>query len=383
MIIIHQSLIMYLSRIIFSLTFFLSSLHCYSQNLFANPGFEDINNCVEYHADCAPEAWFNIPAANYLVKGRLAQKPVLGNMLLLVPVSTVLQSMQNKRRFVYTMLTCPLVTGEKYKLSFFINTAGKPFEKLDFWFTEKEPALNNFNVSGRSPAFTLTEKDIDTDFKMGWKHVLYEFTAAGAMQFCVLGNFSPLQYQYEMKDAMNSSGDIFYFIDEISLKPLSNIPLCEGYNENIKKMYAQDYRHTDNITVIKDTPVGVRPAYFTTDTITIPAVLYDVNNALLKPAISKILDSIIDKTVNSMIAKIEINGHTDNSGSFAKNETLSLQRAEGVKKYLTDRMPQMAEKIFVFAKGQQFPVANNATEAGRKKNRRVEIIITTVKLSNK
>lgn len=354
----------------------------YAQNLFANPGFEDINNCVEYHADCSPEAWFNIPATNYMVKGRFAQRPVLGRMVLLIPVGNVLKTFNDKRRFVYTLLTCPLVNGEKYSLSFFINAASKPFEKLDFYFTDKEPILSSFNSLNKIPAFTITPQNIDDDYKQGWKHVLYEFTAVGNQRFCIIGNFLPLQQIYEMKDAMNSAGDFFYFIDEILLKPVSAIPLCAGYNNNIQKMYAQNYRHTDDVAIAKDTPAVVKMPRFITDTVTIPSVLFDVNSAILKPAIIKILDSVIKKIGNDKIAKIEINGHTDNTGTVKINEALSLARAESAKKYLDEKLPQFSDRLFVAGKGQNFPVADNKTEGGRRKNRRVEIILTKVSIEN-
>lgn len=368
---------MHLIRTAFFCFLFVSN-NGYGQNLFANAGFEDINNCTEYHADCAPEAWFNIPAANYAVKGRKAQRPVLGQMLLLVPVGNVLQTFNAKRRFIYTLLTCPLVTGEKYNLSFFINTGNKPFEKLDFYFTDKEPTLGSFNVSNKTPTFTITSQDIDDDYKQGWKHVQYEFTAVANQRFCLIGNFSPLQQVLEMKDAMNSGGDVFYFIDEILLKPVSSIALCPGYNDNIQKMYAQNSRHSDDITVIKDTPVIIKMPLFNRDTVTIPAVLFELNSAALRPAITGILDSVINKINNIKIAKIEINGHTDNTGTVTANEALSLARAESVKKYLVEKLPQLSDRLFVSGKGQNFPLAENKTESGRRKNRRVEIILTTV-----
>jgi outer membrane protein OmpA-like peptidoglycan-associated protein len=370
------------TRLFFSFCLLFIFHNAPGQNLFANPGFEDINNCVEFHADCAPEAWFNIPATNYLVKGRFAQRPVLGHMVLLIPVGSVLQNFNNKRRFIYSLLICPLVNGEKYELSFYINTANKPFEKLDFYFTEKEPTLSNLNVLNKTPTFSITPENIDADLKMGWKHVAYTFTANGNMQFCVIGNFSRLQQAYEMKDAMNSSGDIFYFMDEILLKPLFDPVLCAGYNDNIKKMYAQNYRHTDDITVVKDTPVPAKKPRFITDTVTIPSVLFDVNSALLKPAIIKILDSVINKISSAKIAKVEINGHTDNTGTVAKNEALSLSRAESVRKYLEEKLPQLSGQLFASGKGQNFPLAGNETEMGRRKNRRVEIILTTINIQN-
>jgi len=354
----------------------------HAQNLFANPGFEDINICTEYHASCAPEAWFHIPATVYPLRGSSAQRPVLGHKFMVLPVASVLPGFNNKRRFVYSMLTCPLVKGEKYNLSFYITAAGKPFERLDFYFSEKEPTLYNFNVLNKTPTFIITEQHIDAVYKTVWHHVQYEFTAGINAQFCVIGNFSALRRVYEMKDAMNASGDIFYFIDEITLKPLSDNNLCPGYNDNIQKIYAQDYRHTDNITIVKDTPVIVKKPRFIKDTVTIPSVLFDVNSTLLKPAIVKILDSVVDKLSTLRVAKIEINGHTDNTGTIVKNEALSLSRAESVRKYLAEKLPKFSEQLFVAGKGQDFPVADNKTETGRSKNRRVEIILTFVKIEN-
>jgi outer membrane protein OmpA-like peptidoglycan-associated protein len=378
---------MQFTRTILSIYFLFIYPVGYSQNLFANPGFEDINNCTEYHADCAPEAWFAIPANVYLVKGRVAPGPVLGNMILLVPVANVMANFNNRRRFVYTMLSCPLMAGEKYSLSFYINTANKHFERLDFYFTDKEPTLNNFIMGGspsragspyidKIPSFSITPRDIDADYKMGWKHVKYEFTSDGNEQFCMIGNFSILQQSFEMKDAMNNSGDIFYFLDEILLKPMQYKTLCPDHDDNIKKSYDQNYRHSDNIRIMPDQPAKVIKPGFISDTIILPSILFDVNSAVLKPDITRILDSLTDKLIKVKIAKIEINGHTDNTGTATGNEALSISRALAVKKYFEEKMPQYADQIFTSGKGQQFPLAGNKTAAGRTKNRRVEIILT-------
>ena len=64
---------MHKTRLLFSVSLLFVFHNAPCQNLFANPGFEDVNNCVEYRTDCAPEAWFNIPAVNYAVKGRFAK----------------------------------------------------------------------------------------------------------------------------------------------------------------------------------------------------------------------------------------------------------------------------------------------------------------------
>jgi len=73
-------------------------------------------------------------------------------------------------------------------------------------------------------------------------------------------------------------------------------------------------------------------------------------------------------------AKISIIGHTDNTGTPEQNLVFGKQRAEIIKIKLTqDGIP--VDKIITESKGQTEPVADNETEAGRKKNRRVVISI--------
>ncbi|HET9055490.1 MAG TPA: OmpA family protein, partial [Chitinophagaceae bacterium] len=69
---------------------------------------------------------------------------------------------------------------------------------------------------------------------------------------------------------------------------------------------------------------------------------------------------------------LEINGHTDNTGDAAKNQTLSERRAQAVKDYLVKKGVEEA-RIISAGYGQDQPIADNATAAGRAKNRRVEI----------
>ena len=64
--------------------------------MLANPGFEDLNHCTEYQADCGIEAWFNIPAKPTLVKGIAVPRPVIGHNLLLVPVENLIEKARNR-----------------------------------------------------------------------------------------------------------------------------------------------------------------------------------------------------------------------------------------------------------------------------------------------
>jgi len=72
--------------------------------------------------------------------------------------------------------------------------------------------------------------------------------------------------------------------------------------------------------------------------------------------------------------EIEINGHTDNVGGDEYNMQLSKDRAQSVADYL-EKHGTDAKRIHVQGFGKTMPVADNDTEEGRKKNRRVEFVI--------
>jgi len=70
---------------------------------------------------------------------------------------------------------------------------------------------------------------------------------------------------------------------------------------------------------------------------------------------------------------IEVAGHTDSKGSDAYNMTLSLQRAEAVRNFLISR-GVAADRLSAKGYGESQPVADNATDEGRFKDRRVELV---------
>lgn len=87
------------------------------------------------------------------------------------------------------------------------------------------------------------------------------------------------------------------------------------------------------------------------------------------------LDVLTEFMTNRQNVKILIEGHTDNVGSYAINDRLSLQRAESVKSYLIRKGIQ-ANRIKTKGYGERRPIASNSTDWGRRLNRRTEVIIT-------
>lgn len=74
-------------------------------------------------------------------------------------------------------------------------------------------------------------------------------------------------------------------------------------------------------------------------------------------------------------ATLTVEGHTDNQGSDSTNLLLSQDRADAVKEYLVSNLGLSAEKVSSIGYGKSRPVANNETEAGRTRNRRIDVVL--------
>jgi len=106
-------------------------------------------------------------------------------------------------------------------------------------------------------------------------------------------------------------------------------------------------------------------------------VTFDVASYSLKPSFRTTLDQVADSLIKYPNSLIDVYGHTDSTGSDAYNQTLSENRARTVAGYLQSRgVP--AARIRSQGFGETMPVADNSSEAGRVKNRRVEIKIVPV-----
>ena len=103
------------------------------------------------------------------------------------------------------------------------------------------------------------------------------------------------------------------------------------------------------------------------------AVSFDTGKSSLKENTYE-LDEIAEK-IKALDGLVLIEGYTDNVGSAESNKTLSKNRADAVKNFLVENTGINSKRIETKALGERNPVADNATEEGRKKNRRVELIV--------
>jgi outer membrane protein OmpA-like peptidoglycan-associated protein len=102
-------------------------------------------------------------------------------------------------------------------------------------------------------------------------------------------------------------------------------------------------------------------------------VNFDTGKATIKPESDKTLDDAAAVLKAATALKIEVGGHTDNVGTAQSNEKLSAERAQAVMAALVKR-GVAANRLTAKGYGQSAPVADNRTEDGRAKNRRVELV---------
>jgi outer membrane protein OmpA-like peptidoglycan-associated protein len=121
-------------------------------------------------------------------------------------------------------------------------------------------------------------------------------------------------------------------------------------------------------------PRGTRIRPTEPPTVRLP-IYFEFNSTELQPEARSTLDDVSDalKTQGLQTFRFRIEGHTDDRGAIDYNEVLSGHRALKVRSYLVESgVPE--EKLEAEGFGEANPVADNGTDQGRNRNRRVEIV---------
>jgi peptidoglycan-associated lipoprotein len=107
-------------------------------------------------------------------------------------------------------------------------------------------------------------------------------------------------------------------------------------------------------------------------------VKFAIDTAELSPEARAALDEFAGQLKNeNKGVYVEIQGHTDSTGSDKYNEELGLLRAESVRRYLNQQHQFPLHRINVISYGESAPVADNNNRQGRSQNRRVALVVLT------
>ncbi len=103
-------------------------------------------------------------------------------------------------------------------------------------------------------------------------------------------------------------------------------------------------------------------------------LLFATDSASVQPSIQNDLYAVADNLNRYPNSRVEVVGHTDNTGSAAYNQTLSENRAAAVGAILRGA-GVAGGRLVTYGRGESMPVASNLTPEGKAQNRRVEIVI--------
>ena len=325
-----------------------------AQNLVPNPGFEkfkgfpkgfmqaasDFNHCIQ--------AWTvpNTTTPDYIAPGFLAGN-LFGSthsgycMIGLDIASTWAEC-------VYAKLETALETNTTYQLEFWIKRPMNDFQpqagedsdclpgyvhpNFGMLLSDTLQTANNKGFVVGSPQLKCGEK-----FWLGkdWIKVSGYFTADKIYRYVYFGQFRP------EGDRSNQVGSKYVLVDDLQIRKVTISDLFES--ETIRK------------------PGAIIP---------LDQVYFEKDKSQLQERSYASLDTLAALLSHNPI-QIKINGHTDNQGDVLYNKNLSSERAKTIYDYLISKGLDK-KRLTWEGFGASRPVADNASEAGRQKNRRVE-----------
>jgi OOP family OmpA-OmpF porin len=267
------------------------------------------------------------------------------------------------KEFIEVKLAESLKRGNNYQFECSI--------RLAFWSNAQLKSFGVYFSKAGMKAVTFPEKDyiVDTVAKKGalhgdfcWFKVKGTYRASGGEKFITIGNFSQNVRADMAKINLFKPGfkEAYYFVDDVSLKWI------KPKEEEVKIVYV------DSIKYEKDSVLQVRADAHVGEKITLK-ISFDMGKAYILPESMPELNKVAQYLFRHPNLTIRINGHSDNSGSGRRNMRISEERARAVFEYLINKGVQ--NKMLYKGYGDTMPYADNGTEDGRARNRRVEFEI--------
>lgn len=282
------------------------------------------------------------------------------------------------REYLQTELREPLKEGCTYRVSFFVSLADKSphaVATIGALFTPdmvsdatadilkhreiieigggQTASIGTFLV----PQVVNPMEKVLADSK-SWTEVSGTFTAKGGEHYLTIGNFADFNHS-AVNDIFNATAVLqgaYYYIDDVSVTciecPKTDV-VADSASTHIPRTYTPSNPPQEGEVVVLN------------------EVYFDVDSYELMPQSYNELAVLIAILKTNPNMKIELRGHTDNSGTQAHNIRLSENRAKAVMDYLVSRGIDH-RRLTARGFGERKPVSDNDTPEGRTLNRRVE-----------
>ena len=357
------------------------------RNLISNPSFETHRRCPDKIDPVGVlkivNAWFQP------TNGSADYYHVCGGRECLVPNNKlgyqhphsgdaycgIYCSKDNYREYLQTQLQIPLKEGRTYRLSFFVSLSeysSGAVATIGGLFTQERISDTTRAILMKKESRKLTSRISQTTLvhfqpqvvnsakntlmdTQGWMEIAGNFVARGGEEYLTIGNFFTAANSGIKDDSTLLTyllPGAYYYVDDVKL-------ICLDCEDDLD----DELNSKDDTT---DYKVGA--------TFVLNNIFFDTDKSTLLQQSYRELQFLIAILESHPRMKIEISGHTDSQGSDLHNQQLSENRAKEVVAYLVEN--GINEKRLKFkGYGKNMPIATNATEEGRKKNRRVEFKI--------
>ena len=335
-----------------------------SQNLVHNGSFEDFVECpvkmsnlnrdaeywnaptlgtTDYFNECS-RTKLGIPM-NFKGKQEAFEGSAYAGLYLFAP--------KDYREYIQVALTETLQKGHRYQLSLSLSLAEKSdgaVMDMGAVFSEKpltvhtKRQLSNSALASKNIKATHAKQFTSSGFyddKKEWMQISLEIVAKGFENHLILGNFKSnggTNYLNYKEASGKTEGYSYYYIDDVSLNYIG-----PDYQPN--EVYVLDH------------------------------VNFNFDRFDLQPKAKQSLKDVYSYLKKNPDLKVSISGHTDDLGSDEYNNVLSRQRASTVAKYLI-ALGLDRQRIDSKGYGNKIPLDSALTDKARRKNRRVEFVMT-------
>jgi outer membrane protein OmpA-like peptidoglycan-associated protein/tetratricopeptide (TPR) repeat protein len=245
--------------------------------------------------------------------------------------------------------------------------------KVTFWGPEKTPLVDVEDYLLSSIAMPMKDAQVEATVDVNKK----SFTVFKGITIDAMTK-KPVEAQIEITD--NVTGKVIETFTTNSATGKFIITLASGKNYGIAVKADKYLFHSENFDIptgsadnlvnkvieLKNIAIGSK--------IALRNIFFDTGKSTLRAESNAELDRLVKLMKDVPGLKIEISGHTDNTGSATLNESLSQSRAEAVVSYLTTK-GIAANRMTAKGYGASKPIASNSNDDGRQQNRRTEFEI--------
>ena len=269
------------------------------------------------------------------------------------------------------------------KANFEINHAQYLSQKI-LEIKDKKISLEQILLNWEKDLWNISEiADIDPDIQEGTHTLTNKLISFFKSQVIEIGKLK-LEIEVLQKE-----------VDALNQEKIENRVTIEDMNEEMRSLDNQLIEASENsanLIQMLESQERIKEQFMQVENLFLPqearifresdmiilrlfGLNFDSGTSTIKTSSIDLLNKV-KKAINIFPqSEIMINGHTDSQGSIKNNQVISQDRAEAVRKYMIENMQIPSYQLIASGYGETKPVASNETEAGRARNRRIEIVI--------